>query len=213
MTRLVFATRSAHKLREIRQLLGDLPDLEILDLRDADVPPTPEEAGIEIHDTFEANALAKARYFAAITRTAVLADDSGLCVDELGGAPGVRSKRFSGRSDLDGAELDRANNHLLLSRLEGVPPERRTAHFVCAVALADPGGREAVSIGRCDGRILTEPAGAAGFGYDPIFHSDELGTSFAEADPLAKNRVSHRARAIGGARDLLRTGWIRPPAR
>lgn len=213
MTRLVVATRSTHKLQEIRQLLADLTDLEILDLDDAGIPESPEEDGIEVHDSFEANALAKARHFAAIAGEAVLADDSGLCVHELGGAPGVRSKRFSGRSDLRGFELDQANNRLLLSRLQGLPPERRTAHFACAVALADPAGRETVVFGRCDGRILDAPAGVGGFGYDPLFLSDELGTSFAQATAADKNRVSHRARAIGAALDLLRAGWIRPSAR
>lgn len=212
MNRLVVATRSEHKLQEIRQLLADVPDLHLVDLEEVGVAETETEDGIEVHDTFSANALAKARFFAPLVRAPVLADDSGLCVDALDGAPGVRSKRFSGRHDLRGAELDRANNELLLARLRSVPPERRTARFACAVALASPDGRDAVFIGRCEGRILDSPRGDSGFGYDPLFFSIELGATFAEAAPDDKNRVSHRARAIAGARDLLRTPWISPVA-
>jgi XTP/dITP diphosphohydrolase len=212
MNRLVVATRSNHKLREIRQLLGDLPDVRVLDLVEAGVEESDAEDGIEVHDTFSANALAKARYFVPLVRAPVLADDSGLCVDALDGAPGVHSKRFSGREDLQGIDLDRANNDLLLARLRDVPPARRTAAFACAVALATPDGRDAVFLGRSQGRILDAPRGEGGFGYDPLFFSLELGKSFAEADPLEKNRVSHRARAVSAARDLLRTPWIHPAA-
>lgn len=208
MTQLVVATRSEHKLMEIRALLGDLPGLRLRDLNDIGIDETGAEEGIEVHDSFTENALAKARYFASLIRRPVLADDSGLCVDALDGAPGVRSKRFSGRDDLRGVALDAANNELLLDRLKGVPPERRGAHFACAVALTLPDGREAVFVGRAEGRMLEAPTGASGFGYDPIFFSRELGTSFAQADPADKNRVSHRARAISAARDLLRSVWI-----
>jgi XTP/dITP diphosphohydrolase len=203
VTRLVIATRSDHKLHEIRQMLDDLPDLELVDLKEAGVGESAAEERIETHETFAANALAKARYFADRTGEPVLADDSGLCVDALGGAPGVRSKRFSGRSDLRGAGLDRANNSLLLARLQDVPPDRRTAHYECAVALVRPGGAESVFHGRCDGVMLAEPRGTAGFGYDPLFLSDDLGITFAEADPDEKNQVSHRARAIAAARAAL----------
>lgn len=204
MTRLVVATRSEHKLKEIRQMLADLPDLELVDLNEAGVEESPAEDRIETHETFAGNALAKARYFVERTGRPVLADDSGLCVDALGGEPGVRSKRFSGRSDLRGAGLDRANNSLLLARLHDVPPHHRTAHYACAVALVSPGGSEAVFHGRCDGVILTEPRGTAGFGYDPLFRSHDLEITFAEAEPAEKNSVSHRARAIEAARDTLR---------
>lgn len=213
MNRLVVATRSDHKLREIRQLLADVPDLHVVGLEEAGVQETDAEDGIEVHDTFSANALAKVRYFVPLVRAPVLADDSGLCVDALDGAPGVRSKRFSGRDDLQGADLDRANNELLIARLRDVPPARRTATFACAVALASPDGRDAVFLGRSGGRILEAPRGDGGFGYDPLFFSLELGKTFAEADPKEKNRVSHRARAVAAARDLLRTPWIRPAAR
>lgn len=204
MTRLVIATRSDHKLHEIRRMLDDLPDIELVDLKEAGVEESAMEERIEAHATFAANALAKARYFVDRTGQPVLADDSGLCVDALGGAPGVRSKRFSGRSDLRGAGLDRANNSLLLARLQDVPPDRRTAHYECAVALVQPGGAQSIFHGRCDGVMLAEPRGTAGFGYDPLFLSDDLGVTFAEADPDEKNRVSHRARAIQAARDILR---------
>lgn len=212
MTRLVVATRSGHKLQEIRHLLSDVPGLHLLDLGETGIAETEAEAGVEVHDTFSANALAKARFFVPLVHAPVLADDSGLCVDALDGAPGVRSRRFSGREDLTGPDLDRVNNELLLSRLQGVPPDQRTARFACAVALATPDGRDAVFLGRCEGRILDAPRGQGGFGYDPLFFSLELGKSFAEADPAEKNRVSHRARAVAAARDLLRTPWIRPPA-
>lgn len=204
MTRLVVATRSEHKLSEIRKMLDDIPGLDVVDLNDAGVEETEEEDAVEAHETFAENALAKARFFARRTGAAVLADDSGLCVDALGGAPGVRSKRFSGRTDVRGTALDRANNALLLATLEDVPAEQRTAHYTCAVAVVTPAGREAVFHGECYGRILSEPRGAGGFGYDPLFLSDDLGVTFAEADPEEKNRVSHRARAIAAAHEALR---------
>jgi XTP/dITP diphosphohydrolase len=204
VSRLVVATRSEHKLDEIRDMLGDIPNLEVVDLIQAGVEQTAAEDEIEVHDTFAENALAKARYFAERTREAVLADDSGLCVDALRGAPGVRSKRFSGRSDLRGAGLDRANNSVLLARLIDVPTERRTAHFSCAVALVRPDGSTELFHGRCNGVILAEPRGVGGFGYDPLFLSDEIGVTFAEATPAEKNSVSHRARAVDAARGALR---------
>jgi XTP/dITP diphosphohydrolase len=204
VNRLVVATRSEHKLNEIRELLRDIPNLEVVDLIQAGVEETAAEDDIEVHDTFAENALAKARYFADRTGEAVLADDSGLCVDALRGAPGVRSKRFSGRADLRGAGLDRANNSVLLARLLDVPLERRTAHFSCAVALVRPRGSTELFHGRCDGVILPEPRGVGGFGYDPLFLSDEIGNTFAEATPEEKNRVSHRARAVSAARGALR---------
>jgi len=199
MSELVIATRSAHKLREIAAILPEIPGLALRDLDSAGVPASPEEEGIEIHDTFRENALAKARYYAARVNRPVLADDSGLCVDALAGGPGVRSKRFSGRVDLEGEALDRSNNELLLRSLDGVPAAERTAHYVCVVALVDPAGRETTFEGRCDGVILTEPRGSGGFGYDPLFYLPALGRSFGELDPVAKNRMSHRARAVRAA--------------
>lgn len=200
---VLVATRSPHKLREIREILAELSGPEVLDLTAAGVPYEPEEEQIELHDTFADNALAKARHFAGRTGLTTLADDSGLCVDALGGAPGVHSRRFSGRSDLDGQALDAANNALLLERMQSVPSGSRQAHYVCVAAIAEPGGSESVFEGRCGGEILTAPRGDGGFGYDPLFFVTEENATFGEIHPERKNRVSHRARAIAAAARVL----------
>ena len=196
MTRIVVATRSAHKLREIRQILSPYAGLELIDLDDAGIPESPGEDAVEAFETFEENALAKARYFAARSPLPVLADDSGICVDVLGGAPGVRSKRFSGRTDLGGSELDGANNALLLERLSGVPESERTGRYVCAAAVVLPDGIEHVSVGTCEGVVLNQPRGAGGFGYDPLFLVPEAGATFGELSPADKDRLSHRGKAM-----------------
>ena len=193
---IVVSTRSAHKLGEIRRIIEDEGGPSVIDLEAAGVACDPAEEEIEVYETFAENALAKARYFAAASGRPVLADDSGICVDALGGKPGVRSKRFSGRIDLDGAELDAANNALLLERMRDVPGAGRGAHFLCVAALVLPGGEEHLFEGRCDGTILEAERGRGGFGYDPLFRPDGFELSFAEIDSAMKNRVSHRARAI-----------------
>ena len=190
---VIVATRSAGKLRELRPLLegaGYWP----LDLAEASLPELPEEQGIECFDTFEENALAKARYFFERARgLPVLADDSGLEVDGLGARPGVHSKRWSGRSDLEGQALDDANNAKLLASLgEGVD---RRARYVCVAAFVDERG-SVQRRGEVRGAILSRPRGAGGFGYDPYFFSDELGRTFGEASIAEKEGVSHRARAF-----------------
>lgn len=191
--RLLVATRSAGKLRELVPLFA-AAGWDAITLSDAGVPASPEEDGLEVHATFEHNALAKARWFHARTGLPTVADDSGLAVEALGGAPGVRSKRWAERPELEGAALDAANNALLLERLAGV--EGRRARYVCAAAFVD-GEREVVRLGECAGRILSAPSGGAnGFGYDPLFLSDELGASFADVSREAKGQVSHRARAF-----------------
>ncbi len=210
--RLLIATRSPDKLREIRQILADLPGWKILGLRDLEIQEEPAEVGLEQFGTFEENALAKGRYFAARAGIPVLADDSGLCVDALGGAPGVRSKRFSGRTDLTGRDLDRANNEHLLRLLTGVELPDRTARYVCAAVLVDPDHREEVFLGTCDGVILPEPQGSGGFGYDPLFYLPEEGATFGELDPDRKNAISHRARAVRAARAALGR-WVGRPLR
>lgn len=192
---LLLATRSAHKAREIGDILVPL-DVRVETLAELGVDAVAEEEAIEAYDTFRANAIAKACYFAAKLQRTAMADDSGLRVDALGGAPGVRTKRFCGRTDLDGQALDDANNALLLERLEGVPEEARGARYVCAVALAWPDGRSLATTGTVTGRIATEPRGDAGFGYDPLFHVPELGARFAEVPAPQKNAISHRARAF-----------------
>jgi XTP/dITP diphosphohydrolase len=189
----VLATRSAGKLRELRPLFESY-GMRVIDLAEAGVPVSAEEEAIEVYDTFEENALAKARYFhRRCGGRSVVADDSGLVVDALGGEPGVRSKRWSGRTDIEGAALDRANNEQLLGRLRGVADRR--ARFVCAAAWCGR-ARELVMRGEVDGRIIDNPSGAHGFGYDPYFVADELGMTLADASTEEKRRVSHRGRAF-----------------
>jgi XTP/dITP diphosphohydrolase len=207
MTRLLVATRNPGKVREIRDILSGHPQFEVVGLDDLGVEETPEEDALEVFDTFEENALAKARWFAAKTGELTLADDSGICVDALGGAPGVRSRRFAGEEEARGLRQDEANNAYLLRRLADVAPERRTAHYVAAVALADPGGREDVFVGRCDGVVIDTPRGTGGFGYDPLFLLPEEGATMAELPPERKNEVSHRGRGVRAAVAALLTGW------
>jgi XTP/dITP diphosphohydrolase len=189
----VLATRNVGKLRELRALFAG-EGIEVMDLTEAGVAESPDEDGLEVFDTFEENALAKARHFSArLPGRVVVADDSGLVVDALGGEPGVRSKRWSGRSDLEGAALDASNNALLMQRLAGVAD--RGARFVCVAALCD-GERELAVRGEVPGRIMDDARGAEGFGYDPHFHVDELGLTLAEATVSEKQGVSHRGRAF-----------------
>lgn len=206
--RVLVATRSAHKLEEVRAILGDSlrvhgEPVDLVDLRTIGIEPSPDEESIEAFDTFIDNALAKARYFAERSGLPVIADDSGIVVHALNGEPGVRSKRFSGRDDLSGQALDDANNRLLLERLTGVPDERRGAHYVCAAALVGAAAGPLIAIGTCSGTILHEPTGEGGFGYDPLFRVTELGRSFGELGPNEKHLVSHRGRAF---RALLACG-------
>lgn len=205
---IVVATRSAHKLSEIRAIMREENGPEVIDLDEAGVAYDPREEEIEVYSTFRENALAKARYFCERTGRVTLADDSGLCVEALDGAPGVYSKRFSGRNDLSGAALDTANNQHLLHRLRDVPAEQRQAHYRCVLALVTPQGEEQIFEGRCNGMILPEPRGQGGFGYDPLFLSHDLNASFGEVDAEEKNRISHRSRAL---REFAR-GHQREPA-
>ena len=192
---LLLATRSAHKAREIGEILAPL-GIEVETLADLGIDQAPEEEGIEVYDTFEANAVAKARYFAEKLDRPAVADDSGLRVDALGGEPGVHTKRFSGRHDLSGQDLDEANNALLLEKLDGIPEEERGARYVCCAAVAWPDGRAITATGTVRGRIAAEPHGDGGFGYDPLFHVPELDARFAEVPAEAKNAISHRSRAF-----------------
>jgi XTP/dITP diphosphohydrolase len=196
----VLATRSAGKLRELRALFRDA-GIEVIDLVEAGIPESSLEESIESHATFEENARAKARYFYALCGGLdVVADDSGLSVDALGGAPGVRSKRWSGAMGT-AQEIDAANNARLVSSLAGV--SRRGAQFVCAAAWHGEGG-ELVTTGSVEGRILEAPSGTHGFGYDPYFHSSELGMTLAEATTEQKRLVSHRGRAFDALLVALR---------
>jgi XTP/dITP diphosphohydrolase len=198
----VLASRNAGKLRELRALFG-AGGIEVIDLREAGIAEdVAAEDAIEAYDTFEENALAKARYFSSrLPGRIVVADDSGLSVDALGGAPGVRSKRWSGRSDLQGAQLDASNNALLVARMRDVTDRR--ARFVCAAAWCD-GKTEVVVRGEVLGTIVDEPRGSNGFGYDPHVFVDELAMTMAEATAAAKQAVSHRARAFASLLDALR---------
>ena len=204
---LLLATRSRHKAEEIARILRPV-QLRVETLADAGVAARPEEEGVEAFETFRANAVAKALYFADRVGRPALADDSGLRVDALDGDPGVRTKRFSGRLDLDGQALDDANNALLLERLAGVPDERRGARYVCCAALAWPDGRHLTAVGTVSGQIAREPRGDGGFGYDPLFIVPELSARFAEVPADAKDRMSHRARAFRAlAASLEATPW------
>lgn len=196
MTTLLVATRSSDKLAEIRRILAPISGLEVVDLNDAGIPSSPDEDGIEPHDTFEDNAASKARYFQALGGLPTVADDSGLVVDALGGAPGVRSKRFAPERGLQGEARDLENNRHLLELLQGTPEEERTARYVCVAVLVDGAGEESRFRGEARGRIAEAPRGRAGFGYDPLFFDPELGRTFAEITREEKNERSHRGRAF-----------------
>lgn len=192
MQKIVVASGNQAKIREIADIFRGY---EILSMREAGFGEEIEEIG----KTFEENALIKARAVSRALHCWALADDSGLCVEALGGAPGVYSARFCGRHG-----DDNANNALLLERMRGVPAERRTAYFESCVALCMADGREITALGRTYGRILEEATGAGGFGYDPLFYSDELQKSFGVATPSEKNAVSHRAKALAALSEKLR---------
>ncbi len=202
--RLLVATRSAHKLEEIRAILSDVPDLELVGLDDVGVAASPEEDDLEPYDTFEANAESKARYFHERTGLPTVSDDSGLAVDALDGRPGVRSKRFA-PGDLEGLARDRANNRHLVELLSGVPEPRRTARYVCAVALVDGPGPAHLVRGECEGRILDQERGGGGFGYDPLFFIPDLGHTFAQVPAREKHARSHRGRAFRALAHHLRS--------
>jgi XTP/dITP diphosphohydrolase len=192
---LLVATRSGGKQREFTRILGPL-GLRLAFPDDVGLAPRSEEDGLELSETFEANARHKAEYFARQSGLPTVADDSGLEVFALGGAPGVRSRRWSGASGtID--QVDAANNAELVRRLAGAPPERRRARYRCVlVLLREPGATPESFEGSCAGRVLETPIGTGGFGYDPYFFSDELEKSFGEATPEEKDRVSHRGRAV-----------------
>jgi XTP/dITP diphosphohydrolase len=195
--RIVVATRSPHKLAELQELLRP-SRAELISLDDAGVPPDVDP--IEDGATFEANARLKARAYARLSGLPTLADDSGIEVDALGGAPGVRTRRYAGPT-----AGDADNNAKLLAALDGLPPERRGARYVCVLALADPTGEQpgripivAQARGSCRGRIAAAPRGSGGFGYDPIFEpaiEPPGGRTLGQWSAADKNRISHRARA------------------
>jgi XTP/dITP diphosphohydrolase len=199
VNRLLLATRSADKAREIKAILsGAGCAAEAVSLEDARVPWSSAEERVEEHDSFLANARAKAEYFARLTGLPTVADDSGIEVLALLGAPGVRSRRFApGAASLSGKELDDAYNRELVRRLLGADEARRRASYVCvAVLLRRPFAPPEAFTGRCWGRVLEAPRGTGGFGYDPLFWYEPLGKSFGELTPEEKHQVSHRGEAF-----------------
>lgn len=193
--RLVLATANPHKVIELTRILAaGHVDVQVSSLAEFPGAPDVAEAGA----TFAANALLKAHAIARFTGLPAVADDSGICVDALNGMPGVLSARWSGRHGDDAANL-----RLLLAQLADVPDERRGAQFVCAAALVLPDGREHVSEGVVTGRLIREPRGQNGFGYDPIFVPGSAGITTAEMDPADKDRVSHRGKALRGLAPVI----------
>jgi XTP/dITP diphosphohydrolase len=193
--KLLAATRSAGKQREIRRIL-EPAGVEVVFPDDVMLFEEPSEDLLETADTFEANARHKAEYFAGRSGLPTFADDSGLEVLSLGGAPGVRSRRWAEAAGSP-ADVDAANNAELLRRLAGAPEARRRARYRCVlVLLRAPGAIPEVFEGSCGGRILETPSGSGGFGYDPLFWSDDLAKSFGEATAEEKDQVSHRGRAL-----------------
>lgn len=191
---LVIATGNPGKFNEMATLLAGVDVLLVPLDRAGPIPPMPPEGG----ESFQENASRKAMAVARASGHLALADDSGLEVDALGGQPGVLSARFAGPQ-----ATDSARNARLLELLKGIPSDRRTARFRCAVAIAEPRGSVQMAEGVCEGRISLEPRGSQGFGYDPIFEIPSLGMTFGELDPEVKNRLSHRAQAMLKARALL----------
>ncbi len=204
MTRLVLATRNVHKIAELRAILaevggGDGPAVELVGVDAVPGAPDVAETGV----TFAENALLKAHALAQASGLPAVADDSGLCVDVMGGAPGIFSARWAGKHG-----DDRANLELLLAQLADVPDEHRGAHFACAAALALPDGTERVTEGRLRGTLRRAPAGAGGFGYDPILQPDGTervteGRTCAELTPEEKNAISHRGQAFRALAPLV----------
>jgi XTP/dITP diphosphohydrolase len=193
--KLLAATRSAGKQREFRRVL-EPAGIEVVFPDDVGLYPTQAEDFLELGDSFEINARRKAEHFARLSGLPTVADDSGLEVLSLGGAPGVRSRRWAGATGTE-TEVDAANNAELVRRLAGAAGPRRGARYRCVlVYLAHPGVVPVTVEGACAGRILEAPRGAGGFGYDPYFFSEELGKTFGEATPEEKDGVSHRGRAL-----------------
>lgn len=191
--RILFATGNAGKMKEIRMILSDLP-LPVISMKEAGVAAEIEENG----STFEENAVIKARAVMELTGEIALADDSGLEIDYLDGAPGIYSARFMGED----TSYD-IKNTALIEKLEGVPEEQRTARFVCAIACALPDGRILTSRGAMEGVIAHEIRGENGFGYDPIFYLPEYGLTSAEISPEQKNELSHRGKALRAMKEQL----------
>lgn len=194
MKKIIFATGNEDKMKEIRRILAD-PSLEILSLKDAGIHADIDENG----KSFEENAMIKAEAISKMTGEIVLADDSGLEIDYLNKEPGIYSARYMGEDT-----SYRIKNASLIERLAGVPDEKRTARFVCAIAAAFPDGTVKTTEGVIEGRIGYEERGENGFGYDPIFYVPEFGCTTAELPEEQKNAVSHRGKALEKMREILK---------
>jgi XTP/dITP diphosphohydrolase len=193
MPKLLLATSNPGKIREYRFLLDGL-GYQLTTLAEEGIA----KAVIESGSNYEQNARLKALTYAKLSQLTALADDSGLEVDTLNGEPGIKSARFAGESATDAEKVS-----LLLTKLNGVPWERRTARFKCVIAIASPGGRVELCYGECHGIIAFEAKGENGFGYDPIFFLPEMGKTMAELPFEMKNQISHRARATQKAHQVL----------
>lgn len=191
---ILIATKNRGKLREVQDILAGLPVVWVTLDQFPDLPDAVEDA-----DTFAGNAERKAIHYARLTGLWTLADDSGLEVDALGGAPGVYSARYAGRQGDDAA-----NNQKLIAQLAGVPAQQRTARFRCTIALAGPEGILAAACETFEGLIVDDPRGANGFGYDPHFFVPELGKTAAQLPAEQKNRISHRAKALTFIRPYIK---------
>ncbi len=193
MPKLLLATTNRGKIREYSSLLHGLP-FELV---------TPQELGVNIqvkedYPSYEQNAIIKAESFARVSKAITLADDSGLEVDVLGGEPGIRSARAAGETAGDKERIEH-----LLARLNGIPLEKRTAHFKCVIAVARPNRKTELCYGECAGQIALEPRGEKGFGYDPVFYLPDLGKTMAELPLEIKNQISHRGKAAREAYHIL----------
>ena len=194
MDKIIFATGNAGKMKEVREILKDL-NVEILSVKEAGIQADVEENG----KTFQENAVIKAREIMKISGEVVLADDSGLEIDYQNKEPGIYSARYMGEDT-----SYRIKNANLIERLQGVPDDKRTARFVCAIAAAFPDGTVEITEGTIEGRIGYEEKGENGFGYDPIFYVPEFGCTTAELTGEQKNQISHRGKALEAMKEILR---------
>ncbi len=194
MKKIIFATGNENKMKEIRQIMGDM-DVEILSMKEAGISADIVEDG----KTFEENAVIKAKAIADLTKEIVLADDSGLEIDYINKEPGIYSARYMGEDT-----SYHIKNQNLIDRLKDAKEEERTARFVCAIAAAFPDGEVLTTIGTIEGTIAYEEKGENGFGYDPIFYVPEFGCTTAELSEEAKNKVSHRGNALRAMKEKLK---------
>jgi len=193
--KIVLATGNKNKIREIKEKFSSLGTLEISSLEELSKIPHIEENA----STFKGNALIKAAAICSLTGSPAMADDSGIVIDALNGEPGIYSARY-GSTDFSDPE----RNSLVLSKMEGVPDDKRSARFVCVIALVLPNGEEYTAEGVCHGIISRKPAGEKGFGYDPIFYIPEAGRTMAQLTPEEKNSISHRGKALEKIYEVLK---------